>query len=470
MSTNSVDLDINNYTYDDLLNLYKIKNRYKIHDNINKIENHFNKILDKFPEEIILFYTKAKSILNVIFKLRDNNYLEDLEDDHAIFNYMEKLLRIDNFESYEDDKLVDMLTQKPSQKSYNNISRDTQDDLGVLNNPLNEKYPNVSGRVNPNLNNRNNTNLVQSTFPNEVAPGYLNSIKRIIQTQNLNLNSCFRSNYFNSNPCDFLYILPSEIKNVVSMRLASIEIPNAWYLFSDNKKNNFFKISVCELKENSEVQEKEEFTIVIPEGNYTKDTLEKFLNERFFYQSEDDNLLQYIKFSIDEYNFKSSFEVVEDYSNLYFSLHFMEDINQNMMNSCGWALGFRMANYIDISEKIISEGLFDCGSDRYIYVSINDYQYNDNNFNTVCFDKSILTEDVIAKIPMVNGKLAIVMKDVNNPLTKTRRYNGPVNISRLQIKILDKFGNIIDINNMDFSFTLELEILYESFNFKNVTS
>ena len=26
---------------------------------------------------------------------------------------------------------------------------------------------------------------------------------------------------------------------------------------------------------------------------------------------------------------------------------------------------------------------------------------------------------------------------------------------------MDKFGEVIDLNNMDFSFTLELEILYE---------
>ena len=36
------------------------------------------------------------------------------------------------------------------------------------------------------------------------------------------------------------------------------------------------------------------------------------------------------------------------------------------------------------------------------------------------------------------------------------------------IKIIDHFGTIIDLNNMDFSMTLELEILYENFNFKNV--
>jgi hypothetical protein len=140
------------------------------------------------------------------------------------------------------------------------------------------------------------------------------------------------------------------------------------------------------------------------------------------------------------------------------------------MNTLGWTLGFRLGSYLNIHEKICSEGLFDAGGDRYIYLCINDYQYNSNTSNTVCFDKSILNEDVLAKIPMINGKFSLIVNDNNNSLAKIRRYNGPINLSRLQIKIIDKFGTVIDLNNMDYSLTLELELLYESFNFKNVTA
>ena len=52
----------------------------------------------------------------------------------------------------------------------------------------------------------------------------------------------------------------------------------------------------------------------------------------------------------------------------------------------------------------------------------------------------------------------------NIDLSKTRIYNGPVTLKKMHIRILDKFGNVIDLNNMDFSFTLELELLYENFN------
>ena len=69
---------------------------------------------------------------------------------------------------------------------------------------------------------------------------------------------------------------------------------------------------------------------------------------------------------------------------------------------------------------------------------------------------------------MTNGKLSLIVKENSNPLSKVRKYTGPVNIAKINIKLLDKFGNLINLNNMDYSLTLELELLYESFNFKNV--
>ena len=238
----------------------------------------------------------------------------------------------------------------------------------------------------------------------------------------------------------------------------SIEIPNSWYLFSCEKKNNIFIIII-------HTKEQEcEYEISIPEGNYTFEELEHFLNTTYFHESGiTDNYLQYLKFHIDSQSLRTSFEIIEfedeNQVNFTFSLKFSLNIGQNIMNSAGWIMGFRLGNYINL-DKIYSEGLFDAGGDRYIYLAINDFNYNKNVSNMVCFDKSILNEDVIAKIPMVNGKLSLVINDNNNNLAKLRRYNGPVDLSRLQIKLLDRFGSLIDLNNMDWSFTIAFELLY----------
>jgi hypothetical protein len=447
---NNFDLNIENYKYDELLNLFKISTP----DDKYKIDKYVSEIKQSVSNEIYSFFYKSKVILNTIFNLLENNVIKT---DTEINEYVETIKNIKNLETYSDIEI------------YNKI-------IPILNTPpipaLNIPYYNVN-KLDPSLNNKNNTNIIYNTDINEISPGNLNSVKRITQLFNLNINSCFRNNYYQSNPCDFLYIIPSEIKNVVAMRLVSIEIPNSWYLFSNVKKNNIFQIIINTKNNNYDANYDKSYVydIEIIEGNYTNETLQDYLNSTYFYESGLDNYLKYIKFTINPYNLKTTFEIINnDCLQLSFTLKFSQNINQNIMNTFGWLIGFRLGNYLNITDKITSEGLFDAGGDRYIYVCINDFQYNKNTTNMVCFDKSILNEDVLAKIPMMNGKLSLIINDNYAPLTQLRRYNGPINLSRLQIKIVDHFGSVIDLNNMDFSITLELQILYESFNFSNITA
>ena len=64
------------------------------------------------------------------------------------------------------------------------------------------------------------------------------------------------------------------------------------------------------------------------------------------------------------------------------------------------------------------------------------------------------------------SRLSKIIDDENNgsSLSKTRKYNGPINLKKMNISVMDKYGDIIDLNQMDFSFSLDLEILYERNN------
>jgi hypothetical protein len=450
----SIDLDINNYNFSELLNIFKINNFECSNENTQKIKKYCSLIKKNYSNDIYKLYFKASKIIDCIYKLINSNIINSDNTNH----YVNEIKKIKSFEKYDTTELI---------QNYLNINIINQDkEIPTFDkfNNFEEVDYNLSNKVNPVLNDKNNTNIIIDSFPNSAAPGKLNSIKRITHCQNLNLNSCFRNNYYTCSSTDFQYLLPSEIKNVISLRLASIEIPNAWYLFSHKQNNNIFKIIINadDIITN--------YSIVIPDGNYDNESLTHFLNTTYFCDSELESSLKYIRFSIDTKNFKTRFEILDEYSfkKYSFSLVFFQDINENLMNTAGWILGFRLANYSNIYENIQSEGLFDGSGDKYVYLSLNDYQYNNNSSNIVGFDKSFMEEGILAKIPMINGKLSLIIDDNNNPLTKTRKYNGPVTIKKLHIKVLDKFGAIIDLNNMDFSFTIEVELLYESFNFKNV--
>ena len=463
----TIDLNIDNYNYSELLNIYQIQGTISEKE-YNQIKKKLYEIKSNFPDDIYQFYWKAHIIIMAVQKLLAQNRVENSYKQSNINFYVEKIKSIPHYEERDMDALLQVVSNQQvddaDDKEIASQNKILNPNTSIIDRQyLNEKYQNVVSR-DPTLNNRNNTNTITDTLPNNVGPGYLNSIKRITQLQNLNLNSCFRNNYFQSDPCDFLYMLPVEVKNVLSMRLASIEIPNAWYLFSKHQKNAICKIDITVRNV------KTTHTIEIADGNYDNESLQHYINTNYLCDSATETNLKYLKFAIDPINCKSSFCKTEEApTTMTFSLIFLEDVNQNMMITMGWILGFRKPNYLGVRESIQSEGLFDGGGDRYIYVAINDFQYNSNSSNLVTFDKNILNEDIIAKIPMINGKLSLIIDESNNALTKTRKYNGPVNISRLNIKILDKFGNCIDLNYMDYSLTIEMEILYESFNFKNVT-
>ena len=48
-----------------------------------------------------------------------------------------------------------------------------------------------------------------------------------------------------------------------------------------------------------------------------------------------------------------------------------------------------------------------------------------------------------------------------NLVAAPRHYFGPVNITKLQIQVLDEYGRILDFNNMDFSFVLYFLTVYD---------
>ena len=451
----SLDLNINNYDLDDILSLYNVSYNYDSND-IKKCREVLLKLRPykcNLESTYFDFYSLAYKIIECLHIYRekklflDVTYYPNYNEDNEFIN---KIKSIKNFGKYEDANIL-------FEKIHNN-----DDDIlyqRMKNNR--EKIEQLDEKkellIKTSINNYNDT------FQNDIVSGSINSIKRVTQFKNLHLNSCFREKYDKTTQSNFNLHLPNEIKNAVSLKLASIEIPNSWYLFSNNKKNNVIQF-IIKLKddETGNLLETNE-TVIIADGNYSSDSLQEYLNSTYFYETEKDTPLKYLRFSIDDHSLKTCICVIEDApEDLYFSVVFSNDNTDNIMNTAGWIMGFRKNKYENIEDTIESEALYDGGGDRYIYFCVDDYQYNRNESNIICFDENTLDKSVLAKIPMVNGKLSLVVEqNLCDTLVKTRRYNGPVTIKKLNVRLLDRFGDFIDLNHMDFSFTLELELLYE---------
>jgi hypothetical protein len=435
------DLDIKNYNYPELLGIFNAKRVFK-QSVINGIEEKLKTIKKSLTVDYYLFYFKAYRIICLIHELFKKDIIQDADNINHIEFYVNSIKQIKEFEYLDDSEVFEELR------------------IGPMNNKTNSKT-NVVSEPPVSLENILQNNLINS-YPYPVAPTTLNTVKRVTQFKNICLNSCFRNNYYTTGSSDFQYTIPSEIKNVVSMRLASIELPNCWYLYSNINKSNSFRIEVTDVSGNVT-----SFTITVAEGNYDYDTLPLYLNNNFFYNSTTSHLyLQQLQFIMEDPTLKCTFQVINgNLYNLKFAFIFCENENHNVMNTIGWSCGFRLGRYNGITDYIMGEGMFDGLGDQYIFISINDYQNSTNSSNIICFDNSVMEEDILGKILITNGKLNIIFTE-SNVLVRTRHYTGPVNIRNIHVKLLNRFGEILNMNYMDFSFTLEMEILYENFGFK----
>ncbi len=308
------------------------------------------------------------------------------------------------------------------------------------------------------------------------------SNRRDVVKQIVHFNTKFRSDYYKTASTDFKYNFPIAMKNVLSMRLRSIDIPNTWYDLSDYYGNTSFFISshMCWNRgDGTEVVDGTDASgfIKIPEGNYDSGELQQKINDQFVNIES----LKNLKIRIDKNDLKTHFLIggadTEDIASVHYvlCLHFnYTDLKIPLTRTLGWMLGFRHGEYKNIelygedagSDKpieFVSEGLFDGAGKRYLYISLNDYNLSRSTTNIIFLNNSYIEKDIIGKMYLWDGKFQVNIQD-NDEIEnlKKRIYHGPVNIKRIHLKILDSYGEIIYLNNMDFSFALEFEILYDN--------
>jgi len=306
----------------------------------------------------------------------------------------------------------------------------------------------------------------------ENARGRLNEIDRPIINRVVHLNTKFRDNYYNTSSSDFFYKFPLTISNALSVRIHSIDIPDTSYAFCKKKGSNTFSILVHHRQvikgyrlSHIENIKKKVYKIVVPEGNYSATALMNYLNETYFYQKKNNKTeLKYIKFNIQETQLRSEFQLLNDTPKDYkFDVIFASDNAHSIVYTMGWLLGFRMGQYINITNTLKSESLFDAAGERYIYVSVDDYNISRNDNNLIALDKNFLDKNILGKIYLKDGNFNVNVTDGDNIYNlKKRTFNGPVNFDRIHLKLYDEYGNIVNLNNMDYSVALEFEILYEN--------
>jgi hypothetical protein len=126
----------------------------------------------------------------------------------------------------------------------------------------------------------------------------------------------------------------------------------------------------------------------------------------------------------------------------------------------GWFLGFRNGLYVG-NVNYVSEGIVNTTGPRYLYLVVDDFNNNVNNNFYSAFNSSILNKNILARISIQTSTFNILEQNNLSIISNPRDYFGPVNLNAMNIQLLDEYGRIVDLNNMDFSFCLTLVTVYD---------
>lgn len=311
----------------------------------------------------------------------------------------------------------------------------------------------------------------------------------------ISIDSRFRTDQ-GDNPSNFLFKMLTPIKNVISVRLSSLEIPNTWYTFSEIRGNTSMQVNV---------QTDEGIVagrVVITEGNYSLNTgqandilIELFtqLNNTFPYNSFSvvfngisgkltiscfkkmnlpvNSAGNRVPYSYDNqpksnviYNPDGSVSPNKNTAPGYetpvnFSMNFADGIYSNREDN--WGLGYNLGYRIQQTEFAkfhLAESIPDIVDSNYIFLSLNpDWRVVEHtqpdSSQTAAFAKVIV--DV--------SKNDIVYDNGSNTITKQYFLRQPSNISSFNISIVDEYEQYIQLEGGNVSLTLEVtEVLHAS--------
>jgi hypothetical protein len=432
-----MDLEIDNYSISDLEKFFRLKSKYTSADVEQRgyeireqllSSGHINK---KFKRDLISFLNEAvERIIHNKFPIKKENLPTTIAKNVIL-----------------DTSNVPKSSELPTSRMQNIIERPMTNYLNVQ---TSEYY---QGTINP-LNTR--------------------TINKFIT-----VDTRFRDRYYATSSSDFMITLPMRLNKVVSMQMTAIELPKNFYSICSEYCNNYFTMQI--FQDRNGVKYEFVRTIVVPDGNYTAERLVKQINDILCPgpdpATEDAfSCLEFILTSDGVNGFDSgngrivvqpkyvppdyAYQIVE------IVLNFATDMNGNndiihVSQKLGWILGFVNVVYCG-SNFYTSEKAIEPNPIKYIYLAVDDFNKSVNESFITAFEKNGLKPNILARISgSGKGYENTIINHEYTIISEPRKYFGPVDIQRLQIRLFDDYGRILNMNYSDYSFCLNIKILYD---------
>jgi hypothetical protein len=294
----------------------------------------------------------------------------------------------------------------------------------------------------------------------------------------LNVDTKFCDEYMNNrtdpsnnsfNLAKYNITIPDRINDVKSISVLNAEIPMTFYNISSVLGNNCFKINFI-------LPDTVSFNIIIPDGQYTIDSLIAKINSFFGYSPLINDTNYYPRFGFDSVSNKVFVYLSQSTSvmTIDFAVNKTGEFDKfNFKSKLGWLLGFRQSSYtlygIDehlpinpYQNNVLIAENYHFFIPRYFYLAIDEYSKGNQNSFISALPNSSINKNIIAKISLdfqfypfnsvlnANRTNGLLMSDM-------RSYTGKIDIQKLNIQLLDDIGRPVNLNGSDFSFGLVIE-------------
>ena len=293
----------------------------------------------------------------------------------------------------------------------------------------------------------------------------------------LSIDSRFRSDILDS-PSNFLFKMLSPIKNVVSIRLSSIEIPNTWFTFSEARGNLVMDLYIGNA---AGMVNPVQVPITVQAGNYAVNTgnLNDILVQLFTVLNAAGSALTPKRSFAVGFDTITSKMSISCFTNtaapgtytydtqpslasetpIYFYIDFATGPYAN--RDTDWGLGYNLG--YGVKQTVpgviqLADYILDVNDSTYVFLSLKpDWRVVEHNQP----DRS--QTGAFAKIIVDVAKNTMIYDDGRNTITRSYKFKQPTNITTFNVALLDEYEEIINLEGGGISMTLEItEVLHSS--------